>query len=31
MREHIIITGDFDINSEYEIELLKGLKERRVN
>ena len=26
MREHIIITGDFDINSEYEIELLKGLK-----
>lgn len=26
MREYIIITGDFDINSEYEIELLKGLK-----
>ena len=26
MREHIIITGDFDINSDYEIELLKGLK-----
>lgn len=26
MREQIIITGDFDINTEYEIELLKGLK-----
>ena len=26
MRDHIIITGGFDINSEYEIQLLKGLK-----
>lgn len=26
MREHLIITGNFDTNSEYEIELLKGIK-----
>ena len=29
MREHLIITGDFDTNSEYEIELLKGIKGER--
>lgn len=26
MREHLIITGNFDVNSEYEVEILKGLK-----
>ncbi len=31
MRDHIIITGDFNINSEYEVELLKGLKGDKIS